>query len=78
MSIQTVDICDVDGCSALAAAKFEYVTVGVWDINQKKGRSEDGLHVWTSVGVDLCGEHEYKYRTSLPQIRLKQMGGITS
>lgn len=73
MSKQTVRICDVEKCGLVAQHTLEYVTVAVRDINQKAMRYEDGLHIWTSVGVDLCGAHEYAYRTGLPELKLKQM-----
>lgn len=73
MSTETLKMCDVQNCGKVAHHTLEYVTVGVWDINQKPKRAEDGLHIWTLVGVDLCGEHEYEYRTKLPQMKLNQM-----
>lgn len=73
MSVETMRMCDVQKCGKVAQHTLEYVTVGVRDINQKKKRYEDGLQIWTSVGVDLCGEHEYAYRTALPEIKLNQM-----
>jgi hypothetical protein len=60
MSTETLKMCDVQNCGKVAQHTLEYVTVGVWDIKQERKspavkatfRAEDGLHIWTSVGVD--------------------------
>lgn len=78
MSTQTVKICDVQGCRLVADHTLEYVTVANFNINQERMDNSDGLHIWTSIGVDMCGKHEHEYRSSLPQMKLKQMEGITN
>lgn len=71
-----MNICDVMGCRSQADYTLEYVTVANFNINQKSQDTSDGLHIWTSVGVDMCGKHEHEYRSSLPQMKLKQMEGV--
>lgn len=77
MSTETLKMCDVQNCGKTAQHTLEYMTVAARDINQETNRREDGLHLWTSVGVDLCGIHEYRYRAGLPQIKLNQMKKVT-
>lgn len=73
MSTETVKICDIQNCGKVAHHTLDYFTIAVRDINQERQRAEDGLHLWTSIGVDLCGGHEHEYRTSLPELKLNQM-----
>lgn len=77
MSTETVKMCDVQNCGKVAQHTLEYVTVANFNINQEQMDTSDGLHIWTSVGVDMCGEHEYEYRTSLPKMKLNQMREVT-
>ena len=77
MSTETVNMCDVQNCDRRAQKTLEYVTVANFNINQKRMDTSDGLHIWTSVGVDMCGEHELAYRTGLPEMKLNQMKEVT-
>lgn len=78
MSTETLKMCDVQNCGKVAQHTLEYVTVANFNINQERMDNSDGLHIWTSIGVDMCGEHEYEYRTSLPKMKLNQMREIKS
>ena len=73
MSTETIKMCDVQNCGKVSQHTLEYVTVAVRDINPITTEFEEGLFIWTSEDVDMCGEREYLYRTSLPQIKLNEM-----
>lgn len=65
MTRQTVDLCDIKDCKQLSMHTYPLFVHG-------EQKTEDGFHAYVHEGkVDLCGKHEFEYRSSLPKLSLK-------
>lgn len=67
MSEVNVRLCDIRGCKNLADHLYSNI---MWA--EQEGGDGSFTTYLVEGPIDLCGSHEYEYRSSLPKIQLKE------
>ena len=65
MSVVTIKMCDVKDCRIEAADHLNTML----SYHQE---NDNGPEIYTETDVDLCGEHYYEYKTSLPEMHVER------